>query len=207
MRRVASSAIAREQLLAGALEREANIVFALLETVTRLVVQQLLVAKRTGLPRRPGPKRPPQRRAGRIPKRRREGPVANRRGLTDVAVPQLHGAAGAAPISLMGWLFARQQRSLIAHGCPACEVVSSRVHAWTVQRGSGRAARRRVEVVVRKPRLVCAEPACRRRTFTHSTGPAAVLSRCRWCRPLLSCHLFDRRRCQPSLFIWLVRPR
>jgi hypothetical protein len=207
MRRVASSAIAREQLLAGALEREANIVFALLETVTRLVVQQLLVAKRTGLPRRPGAEATAAATS-------RPDPEKATRG-TGCKPPRAYRCCRAAAPRrrrsrsdlLDGLALRTQQRSLIAHGCPACEVVSSRVHAWTVQRGSGRAARRRVEVVVRKPRLVCAEPACRRRTFTHSTGPAAVLSRCRWCRPLLSCHLFDRRRCQPSLFIWLVRPR
>ena len=36
----------------------------------------------------------------------------------------------------------------------------------------------RVEVVVRKPRLVCAEPACRRRTFTHTTTQLPTRARC-----------------------------
>jgi hypothetical protein len=45
MRRVAPSVIAREQLyelLAGGVDREANIVSALVESVTRLVIQELL---------------------------------------------------------------------------------------------------------------------------------------------------------------------
>ena len=45
MRRVAPSVIAREQLqqlLAGGVDRETNIVSALVETVTRLVVQELV---------------------------------------------------------------------------------------------------------------------------------------------------------------------
>src|SRR5215207_3721232 len=45
MRRVAPSVLAREQLqqlLAGGLDHESNIVSALVETVTRLVVQELL---------------------------------------------------------------------------------------------------------------------------------------------------------------------
>jgi hypothetical protein len=47
MRRVAPSVIAREQLqglLGGGVDRERNIVSALVETVTRLVVQELLEA-------------------------------------------------------------------------------------------------------------------------------------------------------------------
>ena len=36
----------------------------------------------------------------------------------------------------------------------------------------------RVEVVVRKPRLVCAEPACRRRTFTPATVQLPARARC-----------------------------
>jgi hypothetical protein len=48
MRRVAPSQIAREQLqelLFGGMGRESNIVSALVETVTRLVVQELLEAE------------------------------------------------------------------------------------------------------------------------------------------------------------------
>lgn len=39
-------------------------------------------------------------------------------------------------------------------------MVSSRVHAWSVQRVRDVPHADRIEVVVRKPRLVCAEPAC-----------------------------------------------
>jgi type IV secretory pathway TrbD component len=48
MRRVAPSVIAREQLqdlLAGGADRQMNIVSALVDTVTRLVVQELLEAE------------------------------------------------------------------------------------------------------------------------------------------------------------------
>lgn len=48
MRRVAPSVSAREQLqelLAGGMGRESNIVSVLVETVTRLVVQELLEAE------------------------------------------------------------------------------------------------------------------------------------------------------------------
>ena len=50
MRRVGPSVIAREQLqglLAGGVDRETNIVSALVETVTRLVVQELLEGEQT----------------------------------------------------------------------------------------------------------------------------------------------------------------
>jgi transposase len=63
-------------------------------------------------------------------------------------------------------------------GCPACGVVSSRVHAWTVQRVRDVPLAGRIEVVVRKPRLVCAEPACPRRTFTHTSSQLPMRSRC-----------------------------
>lgn len=70
-------------------------------------------------------------------------------------------------------------------GCPDCGVVSSRVHAWTRQRvkdigtgGDGTHAAGRVEVVVNKPRMVCAEPACGRRTFTPVTDQLPARARC-----------------------------
>jgi transposase len=70
-------------------------------------------------------------------------------------------------------------------GCPDCGVVSGRVHAWTRQRvkdigagGDGTPAGGRVEVVVRKPRMVCAEPACGRRTFTAVTDQLPARARC-----------------------------
>ena len=63
-------------------------------------------------------------------------------------------------------------------GCPACGVVSSRVHGWVVQRVRDVPHAGRMEVVVRKPRLVCAESACRRRTFTHTSTQLPTRSRC-----------------------------
>ena len=63
-------------------------------------------------------------------------------------------------------------------GCPACGVVSSRVHAWTVQRVRDVPHAGKIEVVIRKPRLVCAEPACRRWTFTHTSTELPIRSRC-----------------------------
>ena len=59
-------------------------------------------------------------------------------------------------------------RSALARG-----VASSRVHAWTEQAGPGCATRRPV-VVVRKPRVVCAEPTCGRRAFTRATEQLPV---------------------------------
>ena len=66
----------------------------------------------------------------------------------------------------------------IADACPDCGVVSGRVHAWSRQRvrdiGHGGA----LEVVVVKPRLVCAEAACSRRTFTQTTAELPLRARC-----------------------------
>lgn len=76
-------------------------------------------------------------------------------------------------------------------GCPDCGVVSTRVHAWTRQRvsdvpvggtghGHGGGV---VEVVVRKPRWLCVEPECARRTFVQVSDQlpfrARVLTRLR----------------------------
>ena len=64
-------------------------------------------------------------------------------------------------------------------GCPDCGVVSTRVHAWTRQRVRDIAAGGEpVEVMVRKPRMVCAESACSRRTFTQVTGQLPTRARC-----------------------------
>jgi len=64
------------------------------------------------------------------------------------------------------------------NGCPDCGVVSRRIHAWSVQRIRDVPHAGRVEVVVRKPRLVCIEPACPRRTFTPTTVELPVRARC-----------------------------
>src|SRR5215203_1558494 len=63
-------------------------------------------------------------------------------------------------------------------GCPECGVVSSRVHAWVMQRVRDIPHTGWVEVVVRKPRLVCAEPACARRTFIAATDQLPLRARC-----------------------------
>jgi hypothetical protein len=63
-------------------------------------------------------------------------------------------------------------------GCPECGVGSSRVHAWVRQRVRDIPHAGRVEVVVRKPRLVCAEPACARRTFIPATDQLPLRARC-----------------------------
>lgn len=64
-------------------------------------------------------------------------------------------------------------------GCPDCGVISTRVHAWTSQRVKDiPAGADQVEVVVRKPRWLCAEPACGRRTFVQVTGQLPFRARC-----------------------------
>jgi len=66
----------------------------------------------------------------------------------------------------------------VEDGCPACGVVSSRVHAWVEQRVRDIPHAGQVVVVVRKPRLVCTEPACGRRTFTTATEQLPVRAQC-----------------------------
>ena len=63
-------------------------------------------------------------------------------------------------------------------GCPGCGVVSSRVHAWVEQRVRDIPHAGQVVVVVRKPRLICVEPACGRRTFTPATEQLPARVRC-----------------------------
>lgn len=78
----------------------------------------------------------------------------------------------------MGGRRVKMQPVEIGDGCPGCGVVSARVHAWSVQRVRDVAHGGRIEVVVRKPRLVCAEAACGRRTFTPTTDQLPVRARC-----------------------------
>jgi transposase len=66
----------------------------------------------------------------------------------------------------------------LGDGCPDCGVVSGRVHAWSVQSVRDVPHAGRVEVAIRKPRLVCAELACPRRTFTPTTAELPVRARC-----------------------------
>lgn len=64
-------------------------------------------------------------------------------------------------------------------GCPDCGVISTRVHAWTSQRVKDiPAGGDVVDVVVRKPRWLCAEPACGRRTFVQVTDQLPFRARC-----------------------------
>jgi transposase len=57
-------------------------------------------------------------------------------------------------------------------------VGSGRVHAWVVQRVRDLPYAGQVEVLVRKPRLVCTEPACYRRTFTPATPQLPARASC-----------------------------
>ena len=70
------------------------------------------------------------------------------------------------------------QADTIADGCPECGVVSRRVHAWCRQRVKDMPHAGRLELVVVKPRLVCAERACRRKRSQRpgvncQSGPGA----------------------------------
>ncbi len=66
----------------------------------------------------------------------------------------------------------------IGDGCPDCGVVSDRVHAWCRQRVRDIPHAGHVELVVVKPRLVCSEPGCPRRTFTQVTAELPLRARC-----------------------------
>src|SRR5689334_2861873 len=78
----------------------------------------------------------------------------------------------------MGGRRIKVQPVVLGDGCPACGVVSYRVHAWSAQRVRDVQHAGRVEVVVRKPRLVCAESLCPRRTFTPATPELPARARC-----------------------------
>jgi transposase len=66
----------------------------------------------------------------------------------------------------------------LADGCPQCGVLSDQVHGWVQQRVRDIPHAGQVEVMVHKPRLVCAEPACPRRTFTPATEELPLRARC-----------------------------
>jgi len=70
------------------------------------------------------------------------------------------------------------QADRIADGCPECGVVSARVHAWCRQRVKDMPHAGRLELVVGKPRLVCGERACPRKTFIQTTGELPLRARC-----------------------------
>jgi len=64
-------------------------------------------------------------------------------------------------------------------GCPDCGVISTRIHAWASQRVKDiPAGGDLLEVVVKKPRWLCTEPACARRTFVQVTDQLPFRARC-----------------------------
>jgi transposase len=63
--------------------------------------------------------------------------------------------------------------------CPDCGVVSARVHQWTRQRVHDMpAGGEPVQVIVNKPRMLCTEAACGRRTFVQATDQLPFRARC-----------------------------
>jgi putative transposase len=107
MRRVAPSVVAREQLqrlLGGGVDHEQNIVSALVETVTRLVVQELLEGEQGDF--LGGRGRYERRDAGQLGSRNgyERGRLRTAEGFVDVAVPQVRGAGGPFRSSLMSFL-------------------------------------------------------------------------------------------------------
>ena len=95
MRRVAPSVIAREQLqelLGGGVDRQSNIVSALVETVTRLVVQELVEGEQHDF--LGGRGRYDRRADGQVGSRNgyEHGRLRTAEGFIDVAVPQVRGA-------------------------------------------------------------------------------------------------------------------
>jgi putative transposase len=109
VRRVAPSVIAREQLQAlfgGGVDREgnSNIVSALVEVVTRLVVQELLEGEQDD--HLGGRGRYQRRDEGQLGSRNgyERGRLRTAEGFIDVAVPQVRGSAEPFRSSLMGFL-------------------------------------------------------------------------------------------------------
>ena len=95
MRRVSPSVMAREQLqglLVGGAGRESNIVSALVETVTRLVVQELLEGEQQDF--LGGRGRYDRRGDDQVGSRNgyERGRLRTAEGFVDVAVPQVRGA-------------------------------------------------------------------------------------------------------------------
>lgn len=107
MRRVAPSVLACEQLhrlLAGGVDRETNILSALVETVTRLVVQELIEGEQADFL---GDRDRYERRAGGQVGSRNDyerGRPRTAEGFMDVSVPQVRGADGPFRSSLMTFL-------------------------------------------------------------------------------------------------------
>jgi transposase-like protein len=111
MRRVAPSVMARQQLqelLSGGADRGSNIVSALVETVTRVVVQELLEGEQADC--LGGRGRYERRGQGQAGSRNGYAPgrVRTAEGVFEVAVPQVRGAGAPFRSSLMSF-FGRQQ--------------------------------------------------------------------------------------------------
>jgi putative transposase len=107
MRRVSPSMIVREELrrlLAGSADREVNIVSALVETVTRLVVEELLEAEQADY--LGGRGRYERRVEGQVGSRNgyEPGRIRTAEGPIEVAVPQVRGAGAPFRSSLMSFL-------------------------------------------------------------------------------------------------------
>jgi putative transposase len=107
MRRVAPSVIAREQLqglLSGGTDRETNIVSALVEIVTRLVVQELVEGEQRDF--LGGRGRYDRRSEDQVGSRNgyERGRLRTAEGFVDVAVPQVRGTGEPFRSSLMGFL-------------------------------------------------------------------------------------------------------
>ena len=107
MRRVAPSVVAREQLqrlLGGGVDHEQNIVSALVETVTRLVVQELLEGEQGDF--LDGRGRYQRRGEEQLGSRNgyERGRLRTAEGFVDVAVPQVRGAGEPFRSSLMSFL-------------------------------------------------------------------------------------------------------
>jgi transposase-like protein len=99
--------IAREQLqglLAGGVDRQSNIVSALVETVTRLVVQELLEGEQQDF--LGGRGRYDRRGSDQVGSRNgyERGRLRTAEGFTDIAVPQVRGAGAPFRSSLMSFL-------------------------------------------------------------------------------------------------------
>lgn len=63
--------------------------------------------------------------------------------------------------------------------CPDCGVVSTRVHQWTRQRVQDLpVGGEPIDVIVRKPRMLCREAACTRKTFVQVTDQLPFRARC-----------------------------
>ncbi len=107
MQRVAPSVIARaelDRLLAGGADRETNIVSALVEAVTRLVVQELVEGEQADF--LGGRGRYERRGGGQVGSRNgyEPGRVRTAEGAVEVQVPQVRGADAPFRSTLMGFL-------------------------------------------------------------------------------------------------------